>query len=62
MFDLAARIRRLVGSEGCELDVRSTAARPGHRRVQLLDRLVRRDEHEHAQALADEAVDDVEKT
>ena len=36
-------------------------ARPGDGRVEPPQRLVRRHEHEHAQALADQAVDDVEQ-
>ena len=52
---------RLVRRQGAEVDVRSTATRPGDRWVQRADLLVRRHEHEHAQALPDQPVDDVQE-
>jgi hypothetical protein len=53
--------RRLCRREGAELDLRRAAAGPGDCRVESPQRLVRRDEDEHAQALPDDAVDDVEE-
>src|SRR5439155_7053389 len=52
---------RLVRRQGTEVDLRSTATRPGDRWVQRADLLVRRYEHEHAQALPDQPVDDVQE-
>src|SRR5581483_4248335 len=52
---------RLGGGEGWELEVGDAASRAGDGRVEGADRLVRRDEHEHAQPLAEQPVGDVEE-
>lgn len=46
--------------QGRKLDLDCAAPRPGDCRVQLADFLVRRDEHQHAEPLADETIDSVQ--
>src|SRR4029453_14393549 len=51
----------LVQAEVVEHDVGGAATRARHGGMELLYLLVLRPEHDHAQALADEAVDDVQE-
>src|SRR5207248_8363054 len=53
--------RGLVGTEGLELDRRSAATRSRDGRVQVPQQLVRRHEHEQAEALAEDPVDHVQE-
>src|SRR5690348_17668370 len=49
---------RLRGRERYELDLREAPPRPRHGRMQLTQIVVRRHQHDHAETLADDAVDD----
>jgi hypothetical protein len=51
----------LLGGKTLELDVRGAAARPGNRRVERLDRLVRRHQDEDAEPLSDQPVDNIQE-